>query len=88
MKEVITAIITMRILVQFVSQAVGIIAWRYLQPKEERPYKMPLFPLPAIISIAIWLFILFSSELIYIWFALGIIGVGLLLYKLKSAIKH
>jgi fructoselysine transporter len=87
MKEVITAIITMRILIQFVSQAVGIMAWRYREPKEERPYKMPLFPIPALISIAIWLFILLSSELIYILFALGIIGAGLLLYKLKSAIK-
>ena len=84
MKEVITAIIVMRILIQFVSQAVGLIAWHYLKPDEPRPFKMPLFPLPAILSIIIWLFIFFSSEWIYIFFAFGIIGIGLVLYKVKE----
>ena len=84
MKEVITAIIVMRILIQFVSQAVGVIAWHYSKPDEPRPFKMPLFPLPAILSIIIWLFIFFSSEWIYIFFAFGIIGIGLVLYKVKE----
>ena len=84
MKEVITAIIVMRILIQFVSQAVGLIAWHYLKPDEPRPFKMPLFPLPAILSIIIWLFIFFSSEWIYIFFSFGIIGIGLVLYKVKE----
>ena len=84
MKEVITAIIVMRILIQFVSQEVGLIAWHYLKPDEPRPFKMPLFPLPAILSIIIWLFIFFSSEWIYIFFAFGIIGIGLVLYKVKE----
>ena len=84
MKEVITAIIVMRILIQFVSQAVGVIAWHYSKPDEPRPFKMPLFPLPAILSIIIWLFIFFSSEWIYIFFVFGIIGIGLVLYKVKE----
>ena len=84
MKEVITAIIVMRILIQFVSHAVGVIAWHYSKPDEPRPFKMPLFPLPAILSIIIWLFIFFSSEWIYIFFAFGIIGIGLVLYKVKE----
>ena len=86
MKEVITAIIVMRILIQFVSQAVGVIAWHYSKPDEPRPFKMPLFPLPAILSIIIWLFIFFSSEWIYILFAFGIIGIGLVLYKVKETL--
>jgi amino acid transporter len=84
MKEVITAIIVMRILIQFVSQAVGVIVWHYNKPNEPRPFKMPLFPLPAILSIIIWLFIFFSSEWIYIIFAFGIIAIGLVLYKVKE----
>lgn len=84
MKDVITAIVTMRILIQFVSQAVGVIAWHYKKPKDERPYKMPLFPVPAIISIFIWLFILFSSEWKYLVFAFGIIAIGICLFYLKG----
>lgn len=84
MKEIITAIITVRILIQFVSQAVGLIAWHIQKPKDERPYKMPLFPIPAFISIFIWLFILLSNEWQYIIGAISIIVSGSLLYLLKN----
>jgi fructoselysine transporter len=84
MKEVITAIITMRILIQFISQAIGIIIWHRTKPDEERPFRMPLFPIPAILSIIIWLFIFFSSDWIFIAFAGGIIVIGIGLYQLKE----
>jgi fructoselysine transporter len=84
MKDVITAIITMRILIQFVSQAVGVIAWHINKPQEHRPFKMPLFPLPAIISIIIWLFILVLSDVKFIAFALGIIITGIILFFIKQ----
>jgi len=86
MKEVITAIIVMRILIQFVSQAVGIIAWHYRKPDEPRPFKMPFFPVPAVLSIIIWLFIFFASGWAYIAFAIGIIAVGLVLFRVKERI--
>ena len=78
MSEVITAIIVMRIIVQFMAQAVGVMAWH--RRDKERPWRMPLYPLPAIVSICIWLAIFFSSKLIFIKFAAAIIGVGVLLY--------
>ncbi len=82
--DVITAILMMRILVQFVSQAVGVIAWHYRKPHEERPYKMPLFPLPAIISILIWMFIFFSSKIEFIIGAFAIICSGLVAYAIRN----
>ncbi len=84
MKEVITAIILMRILIQFVSQAAGVMAWHYNKPLDERPYKMPLFPIPAIISIIIWMFVFFTGERQYIYFALSIIVIGIFLYWIKE----
>ncbi len=84
MEDVIAAIITMRILIQFVSQAVGVIAWRIARPGDERPFKMPLFPLPAIFSIIIWLFIFFSSKWQFMAFAGGIIVTGIALYQVKE----
>jgi fructoselysine transporter len=74
----------MRILIQFVSQAAGLIAWHYRSPKEERPYKMPLFPIPAILSLAIWLFLFFSNEVKFMVYALGIIVSGMIAYYLKG----
>lgn len=86
MKEVITAIVVMRILIQFVSQAVGIIVWHYREPDEPRPFKMPFFPVPAVLSIIIWLFIFFASGWAYIAFAIGIIAIGLVLFLVKEKI--
>lgn len=84
LSEVITAIITVRILIQFVSQAVGVIAWHYNKPKDERPFKMPLFPIPALLSIFIWLYIFYSAKWQYMLGALGIILSGCILYKIKE----
>lgn len=84
MSDVISAIIIMRILIQFVSQAVGVLIWHYREPLEERPFKMPLFPVPAIISILIWMFIFLSSSWQFIAFALGIILTGTVLFGIKE----
>jgi len=87
MKEIITAIITVRILIQFVSQAVGLIAWHIHKPEDSRPFTMPLFPVPAVISILIWLFIFFSNGWPYILGAIGIIVSGSLLYLVKNKVQ-
>jgi len=82
--EVITAILMMRMLVQFVSQAAGLIAWRYSEPNILRPFRMPLFPLPAILSICIWLFIFFNNEVKYQLFAVSIILSGTVAHFLRE----
>lgn len=80
LQDVIKAIITMRILVQFVGQSAGVIYWHYNKPKEERPYKMKWFPVPAILGIIIWLFIMFTSDFKFIAGAIGIITLGAIVY--------
>ena len=84
MKEVITAIIVMRIIVQFIGQAIGIILYHQKHKQEKFPYRMWLYPLPAIIGIFVWLFIFFSAEKIYIAGALGVIALGYAIYWLKE----
>lgn len=82
--EVITTILMMRMLVQFVSQAVGVIAWHYRKPNDERPYTMPLFPIPAVLSIVIWLYIFFSNEVKYQLFAFGVITSGIIAFYARQ----
>lgn len=86
LRDVITAIVVMRILIQFVSQAAGVIAWHYNRKDEPRPFKMPLFPIPAIVSVIIWLYILFTSQLSFILGAFGIIISGIALFYLKESL--
>ena len=86
MKEVITAIIVMRIIVQFIGQAVGIILYHKYNKKDLFPFRMPLYPLPAILSIAVWIFIFFSAERSYYVGAMSLILVGAAVYFLKEKI--
>jgi len=83
LKEVITAIIIMRILVQFIGQAVGVIAMHYRDKNIELPFRMWLFPLPALLSIAIWLFIFFTSDWQYIAGAISVIALGAILFMFR-----
>jgi fructoselysine transporter len=66
MAEVISAILAMRIVVQFIAQGVGVSLLRQKFGDKDLPFRMWLFPLPVIISICIWLFLFFSTG----WFAL------------------
>ncbi|MEI6596159.1 MAG: amino acid permease [Bacteroidota bacterium] len=84
MKEVITAIIVMRILIQFVSQSVGLILLHYKNKELKLPYKMLFFPIPPLIGILVWMFVFFSAEWQYIFGALAFIATGVLLFLYQS----
>ena len=84
MKDVITAIIVMRILVQFLGQAVGLLIYHQRKKEEAFPYRMWLYPIPPLIAIAVWLFIFCSSELKYILGALAVILLGALLFGFRE----
>ncbi|HUB62257.1 MAG TPA: APC family permease [Puia sp.] len=64
--DAINAILAMRILVQFVAQAVGVVLLRRRKGTAHLPFRMWLYPLPVILSVAIW---------IYIWFSTGIAAI-------------
>lgn len=83
MSEVITAIIVMRIIVQFIGQSVGVIRL-HMQKGVTLPYRMYLFPLPPIIGIVVWAFIFFSGELPFILGALAVIALGLVVYLMQA----
>jgi amino acid transporter len=55
--QAISAILAMRILVQFVAQAIGVVILRRREGTAKLPFKMWLYPLPVVLSVAIWLFI-------------------------------
>jgi fructoselysine transporter len=64
--DVITSILAMRIIIQFIGQAVGVTLLRRRFGTRDLPFRMWLFPLPVILSIVIWLFLFYSTG----WFAL------------------
>lgn len=84
LKEVISAIIAMRILVQFVSQSVGVILLRYRKNDIKLPYKMRLFPLPAVLGIIVWLYIFISTGFEFYISGVLLMLLGLIVYLIKE----
>ncbi len=80
LSDVISAILAMRILVQFIGQAIGVVLLRRRNGSGNLPYKMWLYPVPVILAICIWTFIFFSTGLKFVISGLVIISVGILAY--------
>jgi fructoselysine transporter len=79
--DVITAILAMRILVQFVAQAVGVVQLRNRNGTRKLPFKMWLYPLPVFFSVATWLFVLYSTGPVA-QLGLLLIGAGIIAFYL------
>jgi fructoselysine transporter len=88
LSDVITAILAMRILVQFIGQAIGLLLLRTKKNRDMFPYKMPLFPIPVYIAIAMWLFIFFSTGSSMIVGGLLISFAGMIVYFIKAKLQH
>jgi amino acid transporter len=81
--EVITAILAMRILVQFIGQAIGLMMMRK-NKTIAFPFKMPLYPLPVIIAIIMWLAIFISTGITFMYSGLIVITTGIIAYLIKA----
>lgn len=88
MSDVISGILAMRIMVQFIGQAVGVIILRKRNGKVHLPYKMPLYPLPVILAIVMWLFVFYSTGLAVIQSFLIVFGTGIIVYFIYAKLQH
>ncbi|GAB3962409.1 APC family permease [Spirosoma harenae] len=85
--DVITAILAMRIVIQFVGQAVGLLLLHRRRKPESFPFRMPLYPLPVILAIGVWLFIFFSTGLTFMLSGLTVIGLGIVAFLISAGIR-
>ncbi|HWE40859.1 MAG TPA: APC family permease, partial [Gemmatimonadaceae bacterium] len=73
---VIDALIVTRILVQFMGQVFGLILLRRRAPGMARPYRMWLYPVPALIALAGWIFVFATTQVMVILFGVGVLALG------------
>lgn len=83
LKEVISAILAMRIMIQFIGQAIGLMMLRR-KKQHVFPYKMPLYPIPVILAIVLWAGILISTGAKLILSGIIVIGTGMVVYLIKA----
>jgi amino acid transporter len=81
LQETISAILAMRILVQFIGQAIGLVILRRRDGTGQLPFKMWWYPLPVILSVWIWLFVFFSTGR-FALLGLGLSLVGVIVFYL------
>ncbi len=84
--DIIAALVVIRILLQFIVQAVGVMVLRHRRPDMPRPFRMWLYPVPALLAIAGFLYILlarrnFEREIKY---AVVLLIVGLIVYFVRA----
>jgi amino acid transporter len=84
--DLIAALIIIRIVLQFLVQSIGVIVLRIRRPDLPRPFRMWLYPLPALLAAASFLFILISRKnfLREVRYAILVLIVGLTIYLVRS----
>ncbi|HWR37247.1 MAG TPA: APC family permease [Clostridia bacterium] len=84
--DVIAALVVIRIMIQFLVQAVGVMVLRKRRPDMPRPYRMWLYPLPALLAIVGFLYVMISRKnfLREVRYGLAIIVVGVIVYLIRS----
>jgi len=83
--KVIDALIATRILVQFIGQIGAVAYLRRTRPEMPRPYRIWLYPVPALIALAGWTFIFLTTDVRIIGFGLGLLALGVVCFFVWSA---
>ena len=86
LEDVIHALVVIRIMVQFLLQIFGLLLLRATRPDFPRPFRMWLYPLPALLAALSFIYILFMRPefMKEIRYAMVIIVLGLLIFLLRS----
>ncbi|MFL6437353.1 MAG: APC family permease [Terriglobales bacterium] len=84
--DLVAALVVIRIMMQFILQAVGVMILRKRQPLLERPFRMWLYPLPALLALAGFVYILLSRKNFEreVFLALILVVVGTAAYLVRA----
>jgi amino acid transporter len=78
--QLVNWLIQVQILLQFVWQCAAVILLRRYRPDIAKPFRMWLYPLPAIVSLAMWLYIFFAAPVAGMIFSAAFFSAAVLAY--------
>jgi amino acid transporter len=81
---VIDALVTTRILVQFIGQTVVLVYLRRTKPDVPRPFRMWLYPWPAVVAIGGWAFVYATSGFELLAFGAALLVAGVVVFEVWS----
>jgi amino acid transporter len=88
LRHIIVGILSIRAIIPFMAQIVGAIVLRVREPERPRPFRMWLYPLPAIIALGLWGYVVISPEKHLRIAALYVIAAGALFFFLREALTR
>ena len=86
--QLVSWLLQVQILLQFVWQCAAVILLRRYRPDVAKPFRMWLYPLPALISLAMWLYIFVSAPTAGILFSVAFLALAVgafLVFEKKTA---
>src|SRR6266487_4385602 len=83
LKQAIAGILAMRLLVQFIGQAVGVILLRRRRGTQGLPFKMWLYPLPAVLTMIGWAWLFWQTGATRKW-GVAEIALGALAFLIRA----
>lgn len=87
LSEVIGSLIATRVLIQYLPQTVGFFLLRFRSPDLPRPFRMWLYPLPGIVSLGGWVYVLATAAARSLFFAFGVLAVGTAAYMARARVR-
>jgi len=84
LEELIKALTVIQILIQSMAQCVAVVLIRRYRADITRPFSMWLYPIPAVVALAGWLFILIASGVVYVVTGLLLTAVGIIAYLWRA----
>jgi amino acid transporter len=85
---VINALTAVIVLVQSVAQIAALVVLRRRQPNLVRPYKMWLYPVPAIIALVGWVFLYYSTDPLSQILSVSWVVVGVIAFLIFARAEH
>jgi amino acid transporter len=84
----IQGLLMIQIVTWFAAQCIGVVLLRRRHSAADRPFSMPLYPLPVIIALAGWTFIFVMNGWQYMASALALVLIGTLAFHLQFGDSH
>jgi amino acid transporter len=87
LSDLITALVVIQVLVQFMAQVVAVTMIRRYRPDIQRPFQMWFYPVTSVIAFAGWAFILAASGMRFILWGIALIAVGIGAYLWRARVQ-
>jgi amino acid transporter len=85
--QLVSWLIQVQILLQFVWQCAAVILLRRYRPDVVKPFRMWLYPLPALVSLAMWIYIFLSAPPAGIIFSVAFLALAVAAYAIFARSK-